>query len=92
MTTKRFLQLEKKYKGYWECFYCKKRLVKDVLQAAPIPTVDHVIPISKGGSVGRRGNLRVACFGCNQAKADRAEFKMKYQVMKTVASFWPKEI
>lgn len=34
------------------------------------PTLDHVIPISRGGEH-TRGNTRCCCWGCNRKKADR---------------------
>lgn len=35
------------------------------------PTVDHVIPLSKGGSRGGMHNLKVACERCNCIKSDK---------------------
>lgn len=35
-------------------------------------TVDHIQPVSKGGG-GHKKNLRVMCYRCNQAKADRLD-------------------
>jgi len=33
--------------------------------------VDHVIPLSKGGSPLEESNLALACYDCNQAKSDQ---------------------
>jgi 5-methylcytosine-specific restriction endonuclease McrA len=38
-------------------------------QGAPATTVDHVLPVAKGG--GHRGNLRPACGPCNSARQDK---------------------
>jgi 5-methylcytosine-specific restriction endonuclease McrA len=35
-------------------------------------TVDHITPKSRGGS-NLNGNLRVMCYRCNEAKADRPD-------------------
>lgn len=35
-------------------------------------TIDHIVPISRGGSSGKR-NLQVLCKGCNGAKGDSLE-------------------
>ena len=34
------------------------------------PSVDHVIPLSKGGDMLARENLRAAHFGCNSSKRE----------------------
>lgn len=46
------------------CAYCGK------LCALHETTVDHVIPVSRGGR-SSWGNTVTACFGCNQRKANR---------------------
>lgn len=43
-----------------KCFYCK---------TAAADTIDHFIPISKGGT-NDIDNLRPACYKCNEAKKD----------------------
>jgi 5-methylcytosine-specific restriction endonuclease McrA len=43
------------------CGYCEKKAT----------TVDHIIPISKGGGVRDWNNTIASCFDCNQRKADR---------------------
>lgn len=43
------------------CFYCRCDL------SGETATVDHVIPLSRGGS-NRADNLKLACKGCNQDK------------------------
>lgn len=44
------------------CYYCG-------VDCRNHPTVDHVVPRSKGGS-GLPNNLVTACYDCNQSKAD----------------------
>ena len=47
--------------GY-RCAYCKNKFNKNNRA-----TIDHVVPISKGGS-NHLGNLVAACAGCNRKK------------------------
>lgn len=53
------------------CFWCGKTVLLDVEQEHPDrATVDHLIPVSRGGGGGRE-NLRVACYRCNNRRGDR---------------------
>jgi 5-methylcytosine-specific restriction endonuclease McrA len=53
------------------CALCRKRVSIDEHYRSPYKaTVDHIIPVSKGGGHGW-DNLQLACFPCNDAKADR---------------------
>lgn len=45
----------------WRCFYCRKRLTLESL------TMDHFIPLSKGGS-NWLANIKPACKSCNSSK------------------------
>lgn len=33
-------------------------------------SVDHIVPLSKGGDPYSRANARLACYGCNAARGD----------------------
>ncbi len=50
------------------CFYCNAQLTFNE------STLDHVIPLSKGGS-NRIENLVLACSDCNQKKDNKLDFK-----------------
>lgn len=60
-----------------ECFYCERRMTLRLFQSVTI-TVDHRVPVSRGG--GRGQNIVGACQRCNHFKADltEAEFRGKY--------------
>lgn len=56
----------------WRCWICQKHV--DRTKKAPhpnSPTVDHVVPIYKGGTHSW-GNVRCAHFGCNSYRGDRS--------------------
>ena len=56
------------------CEYCgRKQLTKEigVLGQGYLATIDHVMPLSKGGSRYDEANLKVACFPCNRDKSDK---------------------
>jgi 5-methylcytosine-specific restriction endonuclease McrA len=60
------------------CHYChKENLVREVQnnhdkqQLKYLATVDHVVPVSKGGEWYDPKNCVVACFPCNSHKADK---------------------
>ena len=58
------------------CFYCRCALDVDRLRHVPPascasddPTLDHVVPASKGGAA-EYANLVLACRACNERKGD----------------------
>lgn len=56
----------------WTCYLCKEQTNPDASPFDPFyPTVDHVIPLSKGGQH-TLTNAGTACLGCNSAKQDHA--------------------
>jgi 5-methylcytosine-specific restriction endonuclease McrA len=52
-------------RDHWTCTYCNKRLISGDA------TIDHVVPLSKGGNASDPSNLTSACRSCNSAKKDR---------------------
>jgi len=56
------------------CEYCGKTGLTEELVPGKgfnlLSTLDHVYPVSKGGAVYDKANLKVACFPCNKSKAD----------------------
>lgn len=56
------------------CFYCKRRtLLSDCHKAEPLfATVDHVIPVSRGGA-NVYENLVLACRVCNEQKGSMTD-------------------
>lgn len=52
----------------YKCTYCG--VFCDIFDNKTRPTIDHIIPRSKGGS-SRYENLTTACFSCNGRKRDR---------------------
>lgn len=47
------------------CVYC------NVTLSHKTATIDHIVPVSKGGSRGSVLNMVLSCVECNQVKADR---------------------
>lgn len=55
----------------WRCYLCRRRVKRDaVVPHRLAPTIDHVIPLSKGGR-DDMANARTAHFRCNYEKSDR---------------------
>lgn len=50
-----------------KCHYCAKSLAKDDC------TMDHIVPIVRGGK-STKGNVAIACKECNNRKKDRLVF------------------
>jgi 5-methylcytosine-specific restriction endonuclease McrA len=71
------MQLLASRDGGWKCWYCGKSLTPIGDITLPVrgndpnrPTLDHVIPTSKGGT-NDLWNLRLACSTCNNDKGDK---------------------
>jgi 5-methylcytosine-specific restriction endonuclease McrA len=56
-------RLEVLQRDQWSCFYCGQ----------PATTVDHIIPIVKGGDPIAYDNLVSCCARCNSRKGSRSE-------------------
>jgi hypothetical protein len=56
-------RLEILQRDQWSCFYCQQ----------PATTVDHIIPIIKGGDPIAYDNLVSCCARCNSRKGSRSE-------------------
>lgn len=65
------------------CHYCGKTGLKievDITKKSELKflaTIDHVVPISKGGAQFDPDNYVVACFNCNQKKGDNENFDFR---------------
>jgi hypothetical protein len=54
----------------WRCYLCTQQIDPSFVWPHPLsPSVDHVVPVSAGGS-NRSDNLRATHWHCNEAKAD----------------------
>lgn len=69
----KYLHTLQKERGVLQCEYCGKGpLIIEVGNWHPlVATIDHVIPVSKGGGRYDTENMKVACYHCNQKKADK---------------------
>lgn len=56
------------------CAICGKVVDYDIKYPHPLaPTIDHIVPINKGGHPSDMSNLQLAHFCCNRAKSDKLE-------------------
>lgn len=63
-----------------KCFYCGKQMVFEGIKKHNKMTIEHLVPLSKGGSWSL-GNLRAACLECNEKRGNKsiAEFAGVYK-------------
>ncbi|MBF6315035.1 HNH endonuclease [Nocardia farcinica] len=55
----------------WKCHLCKRKVRRSAVVPHPLaPTIDHVIPLAKGGTH-EPANCATAHYQCNSAKGDR---------------------
>lgn len=54
----------------WACVYCGKPLIKDTRHPDTVPTIDHVVPISRGGAHIIE-NCVTSCQSCNSKKHNK---------------------
>lgn len=71
-----FKKVREKHGRLW-CHYCgKDNLLEDVTEGMgkeemkKLATLDHIVPRSQGGAEYDEDNVVVACYSCNQRKAD----------------------
>ena len=57
-------------RDHWTCAYCGRSVSRAPACEALLATVDHILPVSRGGRSSWT-NLVSACKGCNNRKADR---------------------
>jgi len=75
-----FLEKVKQNNGELHCEYCGKlNLIIDATNDNPlVATIDHIVPFALGGHETDPENLAVACFKCNNNKADKISLKPTY--------------
>jgi len=69
MTVPRHLKLKILLKTNGKCYYCGVKLYLKKKSHRPVITIDHYIPLSKGG-FDDTANKVPACKKCNNAKGD----------------------
>jgi len=70
-TQVRFSKYNVYLRDQYTCLYCDEQLITSQL------TLDHVIPLSRGGKTNFK-NIVTACHSCNGRKGNRLDMKPKY--------------
>lgn len=58
-------------KDNYQCFYCLKLLVHKAPDRQLRPTVEHIVPLSKGGTW-EEDNLLTSCGDCNHRRGNKS--------------------
>lgn len=61
------------------CQYCGKKVMRDPKRSADKMVIDHVVPVSRGGS-DKLSNLVIACLPCDKIKSDSTLEELGWQV------------
>jgi 5-methylcytosine-specific restriction endonuclease McrA len=61
----------------WRCEYCDCPVFKVPDDSRDLATIDHRIPLSRGG-VWKRYNLTCACRGCNEEKGSMTDDEYRF--------------
>ena len=75
---KYWLEVRRNYLNKFEkltCVYCGKTDLKldgNKYPLKQVATIDHVVPLSKGGAMYDESNFVVACYKCNQRKGSNS--------------------
>lgn len=71
----------------WVCGICGRPVDKTLRFPHPMSaTVDHIIPVDKGGALSDMDNLQLAHFSCNRQKSDKLAEKKSFGDAPTLVS------
>lgn len=77
-------------RDHWTCAYCGRSVSKAPATQALLATVDHIVPVSRGGESSWL-NLVSACRACNGRKSDRtpaeAGMALRFEPFDPMVSF-----
>lgn len=65
-----YLDQKEKELGSLSCTYCSRTVRNDKTQKEDSVTIDHIVPLSKGGGKFDLSNLAISCLTCNREKKD----------------------
>lgn len=62
----------------WACYHCGRAVIRELrgLKVPAAPTVDHLVPFSKGGK-DEYSNCVCSCYKCNVSKKDSLNWQPK---------------
>jgi 5-methylcytosine-specific restriction endonuclease McrA len=83
-----FDPLEILSRDQWTCYLCGQRTPPELRgrKVPDAPEIDHIIPLSKGGSH-TRANVACACRACNLAKSDSMPLERRRRCVPTARQY-----